>query len=49
MESKAEEVNVDVTNNVCEYKGLLLLLNFLMKERWFNKRILVIMDAQLVI
>ena len=28
-----EEVNINATNNVCEYKGLLLLLNFLEKRK----------------
>ena len=40
---------MNATNNVCEYKALILLLEFLANKRYFNKKILVIMDAQLVI
>ena len=43
--SKAEAIEIDVTNNVCEYKALLLLLNYMVKERWFAKKVLIVMDA----
>ena len=47
--SDAQKVEGDVTNNACEYKGLLLLLNYMVAQRWFHKKILVVMDAQLVV
>ena len=43
--SKVEAVEVNATNNVCEYKAFFLLLNHMVKERWFIKKILIIMDA----
>lgn len=46
--SGAERVEIAVTNNVCEYKALILLLHHLMKERLFGKNILIILDSELV-
>lgn len=43
--SDARPVSSDVTNNVCEYTGLIMALKFLMSKGWHNKSILILMDA----